>query len=52
MTIFVRAGSGSSISTGVYQEFKVSPIGFISPDEQDESLPVFMQKTTKGVPPV
>ncbi|MDR2258166.1 MAG: hypothetical protein LBE14_03335, partial [Treponema sp.] len=32
------------------QEFKVSPIGFISPDEKDKSGPVFMEKTTEDVP--
>jgi hypothetical protein len=32
------------------QEFKVSPIGFISPDEKDKSGSVFMEKTTEDVP--
>ncbi|MDR2803244.1 MAG: hypothetical protein LBB22_03015, partial [Treponema sp.] len=29
------------------QEFKVSPIWFISPDEKDKGVPVFMEKTTE-----
>ncbi|MDR2246117.1 MAG: hypothetical protein LBE17_05505 [Treponema sp.] len=32
------------------QEFKGSPIGFISPNEKDKSGPVFMEKTTENVP--
>jgi hypothetical protein len=32
------------------QEFKVSPIEFITPNEKDKSGPVFMEKTTEDVP--
>ncbi|MDR1316702.1 MAG: hypothetical protein LBK13_07495, partial [Spirochaetales bacterium] len=32
------------------QQFKVSPIGSIFPDEKDKSRQVFMEKTTEGVP--
>jgi hypothetical protein len=31
----------------IAQEFKVSPIWFISPNEKDKSGPVFMEKTTE-----
>jgi hypothetical protein len=32
------------------QQFKVSPIGFISPDEKDKSGPVFMEKAAEDIP--
>jgi hypothetical protein len=31
------------------QKFKVAPICFISPDEKDKGVPVFMEKTTEYV---
>jgi hypothetical protein len=32
------------------QQFKVSPIGLISPDEKDKSGPVFMEKAAEDIP--
>jgi hypothetical protein len=32
------------------QQFKVSPVWDISPDEKDKSMPVFMEKTAEDIP--
>jgi hypothetical protein len=32
------------------QQFKVSSIGFISPDEKDKSGPVFLEKAAEDIP--
>jgi hypothetical protein len=32
------------------QQFKVSSIGLVPPDEKDKTNPVLMEKTTEGVP--
>jgi hypothetical protein len=32
------------------QQFKVSSVGFISPDEKDKSKPIFMEETAEDVP--
>jgi hypothetical protein len=37
-------------ASGVFQQFKVSPVWFISPNKKDKSVSVFMEKTTKDVP--
>jgi hypothetical protein len=31
------------------QRFKVSPVRLISPDKEDKSVPVFMEKPAKGI---